>query len=148
MPGPDPHPTPSIPLPARQLTDAELAALRAPYEALIGFVPPRIMARSELGARLDPELLQLQEAVRTRAMYPACFDVKTAQLMLFGILLALMGDAARLHAIAARRAGASWEELHAVVGLAYLFRGMPAANLGAEMLLKLAEAEGAAAPPA
>jgi alkylhydroperoxidase/carboxymuconolactone decarboxylase family protein YurZ len=148
MPGPDPHPTPSTPLPARRLTDAELAALRAPYEALIGFVPPRIMARSELGARLDPELLQLQEAVRTRAMYPACFDVKTAQLMLFGILLALMGDAARLHAIAARRAGASWEELHAVVGLAYLFRGMPAANLGAEMLLKLAEAEGAAAPPA
>jgi alkylhydroperoxidase/carboxymuconolactone decarboxylase family protein YurZ len=148
MPGPDPHPTPSTPLPARRLTDAELAALRAPYEALIGFVPPRIMARSELGARLDPELLQLQEAVRTRAMYPACFDVKTAQLMLFGILLALMGDAARLHAIAARRAGASWEELHAVVGLAYLFRGMPAANLGAEVLLKLAEAEGAAAPPA
>jgi len=148
MPGPDPHPTPSTPLPARRLTDAELGALRAPYEALIGFVPPRIMARSELGARLDPELLQLQEAVRTRAMYPACFDVKTAQLMLFGILLALMGDAARLHAIAARRAGASWEELHAVVGLAYLFRGMPAANLGAEILLKLAEAEGAAAPPA
>jgi len=148
MPGPDPHPTPSTPLPARRLTDAELAALRAPYEALIGFVPPRIMARSELGARLDPELLQLQEAVRTRAMYPACFDVKTAQLMLFGILLALMGDAARLHAIAARRAGASWEELHAVVGLAYLFRGMPAANLGAEVLLKLAEAEGAVPPPA
>ena len=148
MPGPDPHPTSSTPLPARRLTDAELAALRAPYEALIGFVPPRIMARTELGARLDPELLRLQEAVRARAMYPACFDVKTAQLMLFGILLALMGDAARLHAIAARRAGASWEELHAVVGLAYLFRGMPAANLGAEVLLKLAEAEGAAAPPA
>jgi len=135
-------------LPPRRLTDAELAALRLPYQELIGFVPPRIQARTELGARLDPELLQLQEAVRMRAMYPACFDVKTAQLMLFGILLALMGDAARLHAIAARRAGASWEELHAVVGLAYLFRGMPAANLGAEVLLKLAEAEGAVAPPA
>ena len=135
-------------LPARRLPDADLAALRLPYQELIGFVPPRIQARTELGARLDPELLQLQEAVRMRAMYPACFDVKTTQLMLFGILLALMGDAARLHAIAARRAGASWEELHAVVGLAYLFRGMPAANLGAEVLLKLAEAEGAVAPPA
>ncbi len=132
---------PGAALPARQLTDAELAALRAPYEELIGFVPPRIVARTELGARLDPELLRLEEALRLRAMYPACFDVKTAQLMLFGILLALMGDAARLHAIAARRAGASWEELHAVVGLAFLFRGLPAANLGAEILLKLAEAE-------
>jgi 4-carboxymuconolactone decarboxylase len=134
-------------LPERALTDAELAALRAPYAELIGFVPPRIEARTELGARLDPELLRLQEAVRRRAMYPACFDVKTAQLMLFGILLALMGDAARLHAIAARRAGASWEELHAVVGLAYLFRGLPAANLGAEILLRMAEAEASAPAP-
>jgi len=134
-------------LPPRRLSDAELAALRAPYESLIGFVPPRIMARTEFGARLDPELLRLQEAARLRAMYPACFDVKTTQLMLFGILLALMGDAARLHAIAARRAGASWEELSAVVGLAYLFRGLPAANLGAEILQKMAEAEGGAAAP-
>ncbi|MGH7320165.1 MAG: carboxymuconolactone decarboxylase family protein [Candidatus Rokuibacteriota bacterium] len=148
MPGADPHSAPSAPLPARQIPDAELAAVRAPYEELIGFVPPRILARTELGARLDPELLRLEEAVRLKAMYPACFDVKTAQLMLFGILLALMGDAARLHAIAARRAGASWEELHAVVGLAYLFRGLPAANFGAEILLKLAEAEGAAVPAA
>jgi alkylhydroperoxidase/carboxymuconolactone decarboxylase family protein YurZ len=134
-------------LPHRRLAEAELAALRAPYETLIGFVPPRIMARTELGARLDPELLRLQEAARLRAMYPTCFDVKTTQLMLFGILLALMGDAARLHAIAARRAGASWEELSAVVGLAYLFRGLPAANLGAEILQKMAEAEGGAAAP-
>jgi 4-carboxymuconolactone decarboxylase len=132
------------PLPPRSLEDAELAALRAPYETLIGFVPPRIMARTELGARLDPELLRLQEAARLHAMYPRCFDVKTSQLMLFGILLALMGDAARLHAIAARRAGASWEELSAVAGLAYLFRGLPAANLGAEILQKMAEAESAA----
>jgi 4-carboxymuconolactone decarboxylase len=154
MPGPDEPRTPTASasvaaaaspaaLPARQLDDAALAALRAPYTELIGFVPPRIQARTELGARLDPELLRLEEAVRLRAMYPACFEVKTSQLMLFGILLALMGDAARLHAIAARRAGASWEELHAVVGLAYLFRGLPAANLGAEILLKLAEAESA-----
>ena len=146
MPGPDYATRSSAALPARQLGEAELAALRAPYTELIGFVPPRIQARTELGSRLDPELLRLQEAARLRAMNPACFDVKTSQLMLFGILLALMGDAARLHAIAARRAGASWEELHAVVGLAYLFRGMPAANLGAEVLLKMAEAEGHSAP--
>jgi 4-carboxymuconolactone decarboxylase len=82
------------PLPPRSLEDAELAALRAPYETLIGFVPPRTMARTEIGARLDPELLRLQEA-------------------------------ARPHAIAARRAGASREELSAVAGLTYLFRSLP-----------------------
>jgi alkylhydroperoxidase/carboxymuconolactone decarboxylase family protein YurZ len=142
MTTPDATPPSIPPLPARRLGEDQLRSLRRPYEELIGFVPPRIQARTELGARLDPELLRLQEAVRLHAMYPSCFDVKTSQLMLFGILLALMGDAARLHALAARRAGASWEELHAVVGLAYLFRGLPAANLGAEILLKMAEEEG------
>jgi hypothetical protein len=80
------------PLPPRNLDDAELAALRTPSETLIGFVPPRIMARTE--ARLDPERLRLQEA-------------------------------ARLHAITARRAGAFREELSAVAGLAYLCRSLP-----------------------
>jgi 4-carboxymuconolactone decarboxylase len=141
MPAPD-HPGS---LPPHAMPEAELAAMRAPYETLIGFVPPRIMARTDLLARLDPDLLRLQEAARLNAMYPTCFDVKTSQLMLFGILLALMGDAARLHAIAARRAGASWEELSAVVGLAFLFRGLPAANLGAEILQKIAETERGAA---
>ena len=131
-------------LPTRVISDTELADLRAPYETLIGFVPPRIMARTDLLARLDPDLLRLEEATRLRAMYPACFDVKTSQLMLFGILLALLSDAARLHAIAARRAGATWEELSAVVSLTFLFRGLPAANLGAEVLQKIAEAEGGA----
>src|SRR5262245_65772030 len=138
-------------LPARAMSDTELADLRAPYETLIGVVPPRIMARTDLLARLDPELLRLEEAARLRAMYPSCFDVKTSQLMLFGILLALMGAAARLHAIAARRAGASWEELSAVVGWTYLFRRLPAASLGAEPPQKLAESEtgavAAAQPP-
>ena len=70
---------------------------------------------------LDPTLLDMQEKMREHAMYPKCFDTKTAQLMLFGMLLMDMGDAAQLHAIAARRAGASWEELQAVISLCFLF---------------------------
>jgi alkylhydroperoxidase/carboxymuconolactone decarboxylase family protein YurZ len=75
-------------------------------------------------------------------MYPRCFDVKTVQLMLFGMLLMNLQDAAKLHAIAARRAGASWEELAAVVGLAFLFRGLSAANIGTQLLRDLAAEEG------
>ncbi len=111
------------------------------YTELIGFVPPRIQARTDLLARLDPELLRMQEEMRARAMYPACFDVKTSQLMLFGILLGLLSDATRLHAIAARRAGATWEEMSAVVNLAFLFRGLPAANLGAQIIQEIAKSE-------
>lgn len=129
------------PLPERRIADAEVEAYRRVYEELIGFVPPRIQARTDLLARLDPELLAMQEDVRKHAMYPSCFDTKTAQLMLFGMLLMTLSDATRLHAIAARRAGASWEELSAVVGLAFLFRGLPAANLGAQIIQGIAEAE-------
>ena len=111
------------------------------YHELIGFVPPRIEARMAVTGALDPTLLGLQEKMREHAMYPKCFDVKTAQLMLFGMLLMDMSDAAQLHALAARRAGASWEEMQAVVSLCFLFRGLPAANRGAEVLANLAKGE-------
>ena len=128
-------------LPDLQMDAQELEALRQRYVDLIGFVPPRIQARTDLLARLDPELLSMEEAVRAHAMYPKCFDTKTAQLMLFGMLLVQLADASTLHARAARRAGATWEELSAVVNLAFLFRGLSAANLGAQILQGLASEE-------
>ena len=75
------------------------------YRELIGFVPPRIEARMAVTGALDPALLDMQEKMREHAMYPKCFDVKTSQLMLFGMLLMDLSDAAQLHAIAARKAG-------------------------------------------
>jgi 4-carboxymuconolactone decarboxylase len=111
------------------------------YKDLIGFVPPRIEARINVTGALDPTLLDMQERMRAHAMYPKCFDVKTAQLMLFGMLLMDMNDAAPLHGIAARRAGATWEEMQAVVSLAFLFRGLSAANRGAELLANIAKRE-------
>lgn len=111
------------------------------YRELIGFLPPRIEARINVTGALSPDLLDLQEQMRVLAMYPKCFDTKTSQLMLFGMLLMDMNDAAPLHGIAARRAGASWEEMQAVVSLAFLFRGLSAANRGAELLANIAKRE-------
>jgi len=122
-------------------TKATLEERNAIYKELIGFVPPRIEARMAVTGALDPQLLDMQERMREHAMYPKCFDTKTAQLMLFGMLLMDMSDAAQLHAIAARRAGASWEEMQAVISLCFLFRGLPAANRGAEILANLAKRE-------
>jgi alkylhydroperoxidase/carboxymuconolactone decarboxylase family protein YurZ len=122
-------------------TRVTLSERSAIYQELLGFVPPRIEARLAVTGALDPELLDLQERLRAHAMYPKCFDVKTAQLMLFGMLLMDLSDAALLHALAARRAGATWEELQATVSLCYLFRGLSAANRGAEILANLAQRE-------
>ena len=110
------------------MSDEELQQFEDSYHSLLGFVSPRIRSRLAKGAEIDPELVRMQEQLRQHAMFPSCFDTKTAQLMLFGMLLVLDTDAARIHGWAAYRAGASWEELHAVAGLAFLYRGVPAMN--------------------
>ena len=115
------------------------------YKDLLGFVPPRIQGRVLVQGALDPEGYDLTEQIRSHLMYPKCFDVKTAQLMLFGMLLTQLSDAAQLHAIGARKAGATWEELNAVVGLCFLFRGLSAANRGAEIIAGMARREHEAA---
>lgn len=126
-------------LPERQIPDEQVEEYRSFYVDLLGFVPPRIQARTDLLARVDPELLTMQEELRRHCMYPDCFDTKTSQLMLFAILLTNLQDAAKLHALAAYRAGATFEELSAVVNLVFLFRGLSAANLGAEILQGIAK---------
>lgn len=126
-------------LPSRKISDDQVEEFRNFYVELLGFVPPRIQARTDWLARLDPELLNMQEELRRHCMYPDCFDTKTSQLFIFAIMLTNLQDAAKLHAIAAYRAGATFEELTAVVNFVFLFRGLSAANLGAEILQGLAK---------
>ncbi|MEM7543800.1 MAG: carboxymuconolactone decarboxylase family protein [Pseudomonadota bacterium] len=104
------------------------------YEELLGFVPPKIQHRVELGLDVAPDTLDAVEQARERLMYPDCLDVKTAQMILFACLLTNLAPAAKIHAIAAKRAGATREELHAVAGLAFLFRGLSAFNNGAQII--------------
>jgi hypothetical protein len=80
------------------------------HRDLLGFVSSRIEARLQVSGALDPEMIELQEKIREHGMYPWCFDVKTSQPMLFGMLLMDLNDAAALHVIAARRAGPSCAE--------------------------------------
>jgi alkylhydroperoxidase/carboxymuconolactone decarboxylase family protein YurZ len=120
---------------------AELERMERHYADLIGFVPPRIRARLRVSGEIDPAHLRLQEEMRTHCMYPPCFDVKTAQLMLFGLLLMAASEGARFHAIAARRAGASYQELHAVAAMAGLYGGLTVLNLASELLYKIRESE-------
>jgi alkylhydroperoxidase/carboxymuconolactone decarboxylase family protein YurZ len=126
---------------SKSISQEEIEKLKSRYVDLIGFVPPRIQARFKVSSSVDPDHLRLQEEMRAHCMYPSCFDIKTTQLMLFGMLLMTLSNGARFHAIAARRAGASWEELHAVAAMAGLFRGLSAMNLAAEILDQMMQAE-------
>ncbi len=114
------------------------------YEELIGFAPPRIKNRIRAGLECDPELLDIVENLRAKAMYPDSMDVKTAQMILFAVLLSHISPAAEYHGRAAMRAGATKKELHDVAGLAFLFRGLPAFNLAGELLNKMYDEQASA----
>ncbi len=62
-------------LPKPMIDQSEVEEYRRIYEELLGFVPPRIQARTDLLSRLDPEFLSLQEEIRKQGMYPDVFDV-------------------------------------------------------------------------
>jgi 4-carboxymuconolactone decarboxylase len=111
----------------------------AVYRELIGFVPP--CAAAPDAVTLDSTLRGMHEQMRLRELTPCSIDAKTAHLMLLAMLLNEHGAAAVAQGVAARRAGASWDELRGVVRLVILLHGLPGANRGEELLTALAERE-------
>ena len=111
-----------------------LLDLEKPYRDLLGFMQARVRERIGLGMEIDAAATTAIEALRAQLVAPQALDLKTSQLIAFGILLVNLSQAAENHALAALRAGASAEELHAAAGIAFLFRGLPAINLAGEVL--------------
>jgi 4-carboxymuconolactone decarboxylase len=119
----------------------ELARFRASYVELFGMLPPLPAARFEFSGEINPEFLGLSERLRAHAFYSDVFDVKTTHLILFGMLLIEHNPAAQMHALAARRSGATWQELHKVVELAAATKSLGPANQGSAMLKSLRDKE-------
>jgi alkylhydroperoxidase/carboxymuconolactone decarboxylase family protein YurZ len=127
---------------AKKELPADLQQFRDTYVELFGTLPPLPAARFELSGQVNPEFLRLSEQLRAEAFYSEVFDLKTTQLLLFGMLLAERNQVgAQAHAAAARRAGASWEELHKVVELAAATGALAPANQGGALLKTLRDKE-------
>ena len=123
-------------------TDAELAKFRDSYAEMFGTLPPLPAARFAFSGDMNPEFLRDAERLRAKAFYNKSFDMKTTQLILFGMLLVEHNQiAAQAHAAAARRAGASWEELHTVVELASATGALYPFNQGSALLNGMREKE-------
>jgi 4-carboxymuconolactone decarboxylase len=120
----------------------DLAQFRDTYVELFGSLPPLPAARFEFSGEINPEFLRLAERLRAHTFYSDVFDLKTTHLILFGMLLVEHNAAAQMHALAARRAGASWKELHKVVELASTTGALGPANQGSAMLKNLRDKEG------
>jgi 4-carboxymuconolactone decarboxylase len=109
-------------------------SLEESYKHTLGFVPDRIHARISLGIDTAADMTEGIERLRAQLLEPDALDLKTSQLMAFGMLLMNLSQAAENHAVAAIRAGASVQELQAVAGIAFVFRGIPAINLSGEAI--------------
>jgi 4-carboxymuconolactone decarboxylase len=120
---------------------ADLAQFRDSYVELFGSLPPLPAARFEFSGEINPEFLRRAEELRAHAFYSDVFDLKTTHLILFGMLLVEHNPAAEMHALAARRAGANWQELHKVVELASATGTLGPANQGSAMLKALRDRE-------
>ncbi|CAM4262583.1 hypothetical protein BAMA_04625 [Bacillus manliponensis] len=111
------------------------------YQKLFGFVPDPTKARHEITNQVRPEELELHEVFRKNSMESKHIPEKYTQLMLFGMLLMLTAPGAKVHLIASRRAGASWDELFDVAKLAFLFRGLSAFNFGMTLIKEVMKEE-------
>lgn len=107
------------------------------YAEMFGEVPPLPKAKFEFSSNVDPEALLLVEKLRAHAFYNDVFDMKTTQLMLFAMLLVEGSGAAKFHALAARKLGATWSELHKVMELATAVSALGPANKGGALLNEL-----------
>jgi alkylhydroperoxidase/carboxymuconolactone decarboxylase family protein YurZ len=119
----------------------DLVRFRETYAELFGTLPPLPAARFEFSGDVNPKFLRLSERLRAHAFYSDVFDVKTTNLILFGMLLVEHNAAAQMHALAARRAGATWKELHKVVELAAVTKLLGPANQAGAMLKSLRDQE-------
>ena len=127
---------------AKKPLPADLAKFRDTYVELFGTLPPLPAARFDFSGDVNPEFLRLSEQLRAHAFYSDVIDGKTTQLILFGMLLVEHNQiAAQQHAIAARRAGATWEELHTVLELATATGALYPFNQGSALLNGMREKE-------
>ncbi len=130
---------PSPPVPAHLAPD--LVEVWESYVAMFGSMPPLPAAKFNASGKINADFLRSVEDLRARAFYNTPLGMKTSQLVLFAMLLIQGNGAASHHAHAARLAGASWEELHAVVELATAVGALAPSNNGGNILNALMQQE-------
>ena len=103
--------------------------MQALYGDIVGHVPEEISDRITVGMRADPKMTRMFEELRRHLFQSENLEPKVIQLLLFGMMAAkLAGPPVRYHAVAAKLAGATEEELYAVAGLSLLAGGMRSFN--------------------
>ncbi len=119
-----------------------LRPFRDGYVELFGEMPEVPGDRFRQFGAVSPDFVEAFERLRAVGFTSDVFDVKTTQLIAFAHLLRAGHFAAYWHARAARRAGASWEELSKVVEIGVSTDGgMQVIREGGQILERLRSEE-------
>ena len=110
-------------------------------------MPPVPAERLSLSDNPGKDFTVRMEEARAAALFDEGIDKKTAQLLAFALLAGSGSPGSIWHARAARRYGASFEELYRTLEIAVFFKGVRALNDGGRALGELwkEEQEGAKA---
>lgn len=115
---------------------------RSSYLELFGEMPEVPGKRFDDLAEISPDFVAAFERLRAVGFYSDVFDVRTTQLIAFAHLLRAGHFAAYWHARAARRAGASWQELVKVIEIGVSTDGgMQVLNDGIKVIERLRQEE-------
>ena len=116
---------------------ADLRRFWNSYVEMFGDMPPLPKKRFECLADNAPERLRQGEKRRADAYDNEVFDLEATQLLILAMLVAVGSGAAKWHAIASRRAGATAEKIREVIELAATGASLGRLNEGRAMLYGL-----------
>jgi len=107
------------------------------YVDAFGSMPPVPAERLSLSDNPGRDFSVRMEEARAKALFDEGIDKKTAQLLAFALLAGSGSPGGIWHARAARRYGASFEELYRTLEIAAFFKGVRALNDGGRALGEL-----------
>ena len=112
------------------------------WRSHFGKMPPLPAGKFSFAEKIDPDFLTLAEEVRYQTFFSDAAEPKVIQLVCFALLLQQGAKAAEHHAVAARKLGATWDELWLMCKIAStVCGGLAPLNLGGSMLNELMEQE-------
>lgn len=105
------------------LPDEYIGIIEKYYHEPYGEVPPVLASRMAAGAKLAPEFNLSVETVRANAFFFDVLDPKTTNLIVIGILAGAGTPGCYYHVKAARKFGATWEEIYKTAEIAMFING-------------------------
>ena len=111
---------------ARDLPDEYQEIIEKYYVEPYGELPAFLASRMKVGAKLAPEFNMSIEKIRANALFSDVLDKKTTNLIVLGILAGAGTPGCYYHVKAARKFGASWEEIFKTAEISTFINGYKA----------------------